>query len=107
MPFCNFTPPAASFHHVHGDLLGPVPKSAGYKYCFTAVDRFTHRLEFVLIPDITGDTVTPAVLLGCLSRFGCPQTITSKQGRQFQSQLFHALAQLYSFQLSRTSATPL
>jgi transposase InsO family protein len=33
-----------------------------------------------------------------------PQTITTDQGRQFESQLFHSLARLCGIQLSRTIA---
>jgi transposase InsO family protein len=35
---------------------------------------------------------------------GCPQTITTDQRRQFESQLFHSLAKLCGIQLSRTTA---
>jgi hypothetical protein len=39
-PLRDFTPPAARFHHIHVDLIGPLPMSAGFTYCLTAVDRF-------------------------------------------------------------------
>jgi cleavage and polyadenylation specificity factor subunit 1 len=38
-----------------------------------------------------------------MSRFGCPETITTDQGSQFESQLFHSLAKLFGIQLSRTT----
>jgi cleavage and polyadenylation specificity factor subunit 1 len=48
--------------------------------------------------------VVRALLTGWISRFVCPQTITTEQGRQFQSQLFHSQARLCGIQLSRTTA---
>ena len=43
------------------------------------------------------------LLSGWISRFGCPQTIITDQGRQFESQLFHNLAKLCGIHLCRTS----
>jgi cleavage and polyadenylation specificity factor subunit 1 len=50
----DFTLPAARFLHIHIDLLGPLPTSAGYTYCLIVVDCFTHWPEAI---PITAETV--------------------------------------------------
>jgi transposase InsO family protein len=83
--------------HCRDWLLGPSRQSIrGWSY--------TRCSEVVPIPDISADTVARALLTGWISRFGCPQTITTDHARQFESQLFLSLAKLCGIQLSRTTA---
>jgi cleavage and polyadenylation specificity factor subunit 1 len=56
-PVGDFTPPAARFLHIHIDLVGPLPTSAGFTYCLTAVDRFTSWPGAIPIPNITANVV--------------------------------------------------
>jgi hypothetical protein len=62
---------AARFLHVHIDFVGPLPTSAGYTYCLTAVGRFTRCPQVIPIPNIKADTVARALLTGWISLFGC------------------------------------
>jgi cleavage and polyadenylation specificity factor subunit 1 len=78
--------------------------SAGCTYCLTAVDRLTRWPEVIPIPVSAADTAALALLAGWISRLGCPQTITTEQGRQFESQLFHSLVKYCGMHISRTSA---
>jgi cleavage and polyadenylation specificity factor subunit 1 len=103
-PLGDFTPQAARFLHVHVDLVEPLPTSAGYTYCLTADDRFTRWPKFIPTPDIRDDTVARALLTGWISRFGCPQTVTTDQGRQFESQIFPSSSKMCGIQLARTTA---
>jgi len=82
----------------------PTSISDVFRYCLTAVDRFIRWPEVIPLQDITAETVSRALLSGWISRYGCPQTITTDQGRQFESQLFHSLANMCGIHLSRTTA---
>lgn len=96
--------PTARFKYVHVDLIGPMPPSCGYRYCLTAVDRFTRWAEAVPITDITAESVAKAFLLGWVARFGCPTDVVTDRGGQFQSALFKELSKTLGFKHCMTTA---
>lgn len=103
-PLGSFKLPRSRFAHIHIDLVGPLPSSHGYRYCLTAVDRFTRWPEAIPIRDISSETVAQALLYGWFARFGCPTDIVTDRGGQFESTLFRRLSELIGFQRRRTTA---
>lgn len=53
---------------------------------------------------MTAKTVATALCSQWISRFGCPETISSDQGRQFESELFGELAAILGSSHTRTTA---
>ena len=103
-PLSTFTVPSHRFSHVHMDIIGPLPVSSDYRYCLTMVDRYTRWPEAIPLKDITAETCAAAFVESWVARFGCPSRITTDRGRQFESQLFRALAQLIGAQHFTTTA---
>lgn len=103
-PLATFKLPQARFMFVHIDLIGPLPVSENYRYCLTAVDRFTRWPEAIPIQDATAETVAKALVYNWIARFGCPTDIVTDRGRQFESSLFKHLSEMAGFQHRRTTA---
>lgn len=87
-PLGNFETPSQRFSHVHIDIIGPYPPAHSFKYCMTFIDRFTRWAEVYPLEYITAESVIEAFLHAWISRFGCPQKVTSDRGPQFTSYIF-------------------
>lgn len=80
--------PSSRLKHIHLDLIGPLYVSSNYRYCLTVVDRATRWPEAYPLQEITADACVAALTTGWISRFGCPEHITTDRGRQFESHTF-------------------
>ncbi|GBO04253.1 Gag-Pol polyprotein [Araneus ventricosus] len=91
------------FEHIHIDIVGRLPPSRGYSYCFTCIDRFTRWPEAFPIQNITAETVARTLYENWICCFRAPSKITTDQGKQFESHLFKSLAALLGTETIRTS----
>src|SRR5215469_5106913 len=103
-PLGSFMPPGARFERVHVDIVGPLPPSEGYTYLLTMIDRFTRWTEAAPLREITAEAVAKAFLSHWVARFGVPASVTTDQGRQFESATWHGLMSLLGTERYRSSA---
>jgi len=96
--------PVRRFSHIHVDLVGPLPRSGGYSYLFTIIDRTTRWPEAIPLSSTTASDCAVALLHGWVSRFGVPEVMTSDRGPQFTSQVWSALSSLLNLRLAPTTA---
>jgi hypothetical protein len=87
---------------VHIDLVGPL--SSGFRYLTTEIDRYTRWPKSVSLSVITAEATANAFVSVWVARFGCPQEITTEQGRQFKARLFKTLAAITRSSLIMTTA---
>ena len=96
--------PRLRFKQIHIDIVGPLPESEGYRYLLTMVDRYTRWPEAIPIRSIESKTVATAFIREWISRYGCPETITTDRGLQFEASLFKELCGLLGAERIRTSS---
>ena len=94
--------PDNRFSHVHLDLI-TLPVVDDYRYCLTAIDRFSRWPIAVPIKNMQADTVAAAFYNNWVTQFGTPLSITTDQGTQFEGNLFTSLARLIGANKIKTS----
>lgn len=100
----QFIPPGDRFQEISIDIVGPLPTSNGCQYILTMIDRFSRWLEAVPMENQTAETVAKTLHSNWVCRFGVPCNITTDRGRQFESDLFKQLINLYGSHRIRTTA---
>ena len=103
-PVGDFATPTARFEHVHLDIIGPLPVSMGFRYCLTAVDRYTRWPEVWPLQTITTDAVLTAFAFMWIARFGVPVQVTTDRGAQFESHAFRTCLRRWGVKRVRTTS---
>ena len=86
------------------DFLGPLPRSAGSQYILLIGDHSTKWHEAIALTDQSAPTTAKALMHLWITRFGCPESLHSDQGRNFEAKFFTSLTKL--LQLDKTRTTP-
>ncbi|CAK1595243.1 unnamed protein product [Parnassius mnemosyne] len=98
-------PPTERFEHLHVDIVGPLPTSPqGHRYIVTMIDRTTRWPEAIPTDDTSAESVAKIIYENWITRFRSPQTITTDQGRNFESNLFLKVLQTMGIKKIRTTA---
>ena len=92
------------FHHIGLNFLGPLPTSNGCLYILLTGDHFNKWYEAIPLPDQTAATTSDALLKRWICRFGCPYSIHTDRGTNFESQLFANLLKKLEIDKTRTNA---
>ncbi len=91
-PPLHIANPSQRFSHLHLDLVGPFPTSAGgHTHLLTVIDRSTRWAEAIPLHSTSAESCAAALIGGWIARFGVPAQIMSDRGQQFCSSLWDAL----------------
>ena len=95
------------FEQIALDILKLPVTARGNQYLLVVEDFFSKWIEAFPLERTVAPSVAQCVLNGWITRFGCPYTILSDQGREFESKLFKSLnAMLQTKKLRTTTYHP-
>lgn len=103
-PLGTIPVPNSRFHHLHLDLIGPLPVAQNFRYCLTVIDRYTRWCEVLPLTDSTTENVCKALIFNWIARFGTPSQISCDQGSQFNSFTFLKFLKTFGIEMLRTAA---
>jgi transposase InsO family protein len=76
---------------------------SGAKYILVAVDKLTKWAEAFAMQDETAETICDVLAKEVVCRMGFPAQIHSDQGRQFESEVFQQLCEMFEIRKTRTT----
>ena len=86
------------------DYLGPLPVTErGHRYILLFTDHFTKTIEVVPVANMTAEVCAQKLLNEMITRWGCPLSIHSDQGRTYESRTFKELCRMLEIRKTRTS----
>ena len=91
------------FDQVALDILKLPMTPRGNQYVLLIEDYFSKWVEAFPLERTAAPSVAQCVMNGWISRFGCPSSILSDQGREFESKLFKSLNEMLQVTKIRTT----
>ena len=76
--------PSYPFHHIGIDFMDPIPLSNDNQHILLIGDHFSKWHKAKPLPDQTAPTTATTLLENWICRFGCPHSVHSDQGRNFE-----------------------
>ena len=102
-PLTSIDTGSGPFEQVALDILKLPLTARGNEYLLVVEDFFSKWVEAFPLQRTVAPSVAQCVLNGWISRFGCPYTILSDQGREFESKLFKSLSEMLQMKKLRTT----
>ena len=85
------------------DIMGPLPRSNNARYLLLVSCYFTKWLDAIPINSIDAKTVATKLIERFISIFGCPISLHSDQGSNFESLVFQEVCNLLGIKKTRTT----
>ena len=103
-PLGVFSPPEKRFRYVRIDIVGPWPVLVVHMYQLISIVCFSCWSEATPITDISAETIAKTFVSTRVSRFRCPERITTDRGRQFEASPFRELSRILGTQHIHTTS---
>ena len=86
------------------DLVGPLPCTEdGFRYILVMQDYYTKWVQLTAIKNKKAVTVAFAFLQCFVANWGCPETLHSDQGNEFDAAVFREMCEVWGIRKTRTT----